>query len=441
MTAVGFEVALIVALVLLNGVLAGSELALVSARKARLQQRAEAGDAGARAALELAANPNRFFSTVQVGITMVGILAGAFGGATLAEELAHRLESAGLGERAAGTAAVALVVLGITFLSLVIGELVPKRLAMLHAETIASRVARPMGALSRFGGPIVSLLGWSTDAVLWVLRARRPTDGALTEEEIRIVLQEGTDAGVIEAAEREIAAAVFQLGDRDVSDVMTPRPEVTWLDIDDPAEQLIERALSIAHEFVLVCQENADNVRGVVSVRQLLQSCYRGETLPLRDLVRPVPFVPETLSLLAALEEFKRGEAHLAVVVDEYGGTSGIVSVTDILEAIVGDLPGNALEEPDVVERPDGSLLIDGRLDVDDLRERLDVRTLPGEGRYQTLAGFVLHQLGHIPSVGERFAWDGRLFEVVDLDGNRVDRVLVSRIAAPSEGDEHPAET
>lgn len=426
MGAIGLELILIFVLVLINGVLAGSELAVVSARKVRLQQRAAAGDAGARTALELASEPNRFLSTVQIGITLVGILAGAFGGATVAEKLAEKLEDLGLSQGVSGLAGVLLVVLGITYLSLIIGELVPKRLALAHPEAIARTVSRPMRVLSIVGTPAVAVLSLSTDAVLRLLRLRAPSDEAVTEEELRMLLQQGADAGVIEMAEHEMAAAVFRLGDRRVEDLMTPRLEAVWLDIADPIEQAWEAILESSHERYLVCENDADTVLGVVAVKDLFPLVIQGETVDLRAVLRPALYLPGTLSALSALERFKQAPSTLGVVVDEYGGTSGILTLTDLMEAIVGNLPSDEPAEQAIVTRPDGSWLIDGRLPFEDLQSLLEIKELSDERDYQTLAGFVLHRLGHIPAVGESVNWNGFRFEVVDMDARRIDRVLVA---------------
>ncbi len=439
MGAIGLELVLIVVLVLINGVLAGSELAVVSARKVRLQQRAAAGDGGARVALKLASEPNRFLATVQIGITLVGILAGAFGGATVAEKVAEQLEDLGLSNGASGAAGVLLVVLGITYLSLIIGELVPKRIALAHPEAIARVVARPMRLLSILGTPVVAILSFSTDAVLRLLRLRAPSDEAVTEEELKMLLQQGADAGVIEIAEHEIAAAVFRLGDRHVADLMTPRLETVWLDVADPVERALEAIAESPHERYPVCENDADNVLGVVAVKDLFALVARGETLDLRAALKPALYVPETLSVLSVLQRFKEAPSTLAVVIDEYGGTNGIVTLTDVMEAIVGDLPTGEQTEQAIVRRPDGSWLIDGRLPFDELRALVGFRDAPEERDYQTLAGFVLHQFGHIPSIGESLDWNGFRFEVVDMDARRIDRVLVAPtgvrpVAASPEG-------
>jgi len=423
------EIGLIVALVLVNGFLAASELAIVSSRKTRLQQRAGNGSRGARIALELAADPNRFLSTVQVGITLVGILAGAFAGATVAGSVGSRFESWGLSPRAADTLSVAVVVLGVTYLSLIIGELVPKRVALANPEALATRVALPMKLLSSAGAPAILVLSASTNAVLRALRVTQTSRDAVTEEELHLLLEQSAESGVIETAEREIAAAALRLGDLAVGDVMTPRPQVVWLDLADPPDHLWEQAIGRPHDYFPVCEGDPENVVGVVSAKDLLALRATEDAGDLRPAVRTATYLPESLPLLKALERFREGRTELAIVVDEFGSAAGIITLFDIIEQIVGDLP-ELDEESMVVQRADGSWLADGRLGVDDLRRLLAASELPGEGEYQTLAGFVLWQVHHVPIAGERFTWERHSFEVLDMDGRRVDRVLITAEAA-----------
>lgn len=423
----GVELIIVVVLILFNGALALSEMALVSARKIRLQQRAAGGDAGAALALKLGDDPTRFLSTVQIGITLVGILAGAFGGATLADNVARQLRAAGLSEGAAGAASVALVVLLITYLSLIVGELVPKRLALQNPERLATRVARPMQVLSTVASPAVAVLSVSTNLVLRILGVRPVEDSPVTEEEVKLLIQQSTEAGVFEAAEQEMVNSIFRLGDRSVSDLMTPRTLMSWIDIDDPPEAGLAEMHESPHSLFPVCQGGIDNVIGVVAVKDVWAQSSQGQPLDLRAIMRPPVFVPENMAALRALERFRQTGTYLVLVVDEYGGTAGLVTVTDVLEAIVGDLPSaEDVSEPAVVQREDGSWLLDGMLPVDQTKEVLGLGALPNEEEYQTLAGFVLHQLGRIPHVADHFTWDGLRFEVVDMDGNRVDRVLVA---------------
>ena len=425
MGAVGFEVVLIAILVSINAVLSGSELAVISARKHRLQQRADNGDEGAQAALALQAEPNRFLSTTQIGITLVGILAGVFGGATVAEKLAMQFEDAGLSEGVAGALSVATVVIVITYLSLVIGELVPKRIALAHPETIASKVSRPMKFLALIGGPLVSLLSFSTDSILRVLRVKGGGDSAISEDEIRMLLLESTRAGVFEPVEQEIATAALRLADRHVVDVMTPRMDVVWLDLNDDAAELLKVAADAPHLWFPVVDGGSDSVAGAISVKDLFRSFVAGDRPDIRRSLKAVTFMPESVSLAVALGTLRDSEAPLAVVVDEYGGTSGIVTLTDVLESVIGDLPAAPGETADIIERADGAWDIDGRLPLDRLWETLELRGEPPEGDFQTLAGLILHHLGRIPVAGDRVALGELQLEVTLMDARRVERVLV----------------
>lgn len=437
MASVAVEIVIIVALVLVNGLLAMSELALVSARRLRLKQRADQGDAGAAAALELAGEPNRFLSTAQIGITTVGIFAGAFGGATLAGKLAGYLQDQGLSQGVADGAAVAVVVLMITYLSLIIGELVPKRLALRNPERVASRVSRPMRLLSRLAAPVVAVLSVSTEAVLRVLRATSPPRSDITDEEIRLLLEQSTEAGIIDEAEEELAVAVFRLGDRDVADLLTPRREVIFLDVHSAPETVWNAVVQTPHTRFPVCEENLDNVIGVVALKDLVAQLARREEPNLLDILRPARFFPESLPALGALARFREVRESLAIVVDEHGGTSGVITLADVVGAIVGVVEEEGAGEQPVVRRADGTLLIDGALPVQDLKEELHLGALPDEGSYQTFAGFILHELGRIPSTGDTLEWDSWRFEVIDMDDRRIDKVLVShRIPSPEPASE-----
>ena len=440
MFAGSFELAIVIVLILFNGLLAMSEMAIVSSRKVRLQQRAEAGDAGARAALAVAEEPTRFLSTVQIGITAVGILAGAFGGATLAETVTRRLTQAGLAASYSEALAVGLVVLGITYLSLILGELVPKRLALQNPERMASRVARPMRLLSVVAAPAVALLSASTELVLRALRIQSVPEPPVTEEEVKIFIQQGTEAGVFATAEQDMVTSIFQLADRRVGELMTPRPIINWLDVADPLAVSWEEIIAGPHVFFPVCEGDLDRVIGVVSVKDLLAQLVAGQPVDLRALLREPLFVPESTPMLMVLEQFKQSGTHLALVIDEFGGTSGLVTLTDVLEAIVGDLP-SADERGDrqAVQREDGSWLLDGMLPVDELKGLLTLPVLPEEGDYQTLGGFVMQQLGRVPKAADHFTWHDVRFEVMDMDGNRVDKVLA--VTPPPQANGQPHDT
>jgi len=436
---IAVEILLIVVLVLANGVLAMAEMAVVSSRKARLQQWANEGNAKASTALDLATAPHRFLSTIQIGITLVGILAGAFGGTTIAEALAAALQDVPWLASYRQAIGLGVVVLGITYLSLILGELVPKQLALGNPERLAAAVASPMRRLSRLAAPVVWLLTVSTNAVLWGLGRPAASEPPVTEGEIKVLMQQGAAAGVFEAAEHEMVQAVLRLGDRRVGAVMTRRTAVVWLDLDDAPEDLQRQLIdSVHHSRLLVGQGSLDKVLGVVHTKDLLVQSLAEQRIDLVAAMQRPVFVAESTRVLKLVELFKQSGFHMALVVDEYGGLQGLVTLHDILEAVVGDLPaaGEAVE-PRAVQRADGSWLFDGLLPVDELKERCNLGSLPGEaqGAYQTLGGFVMTQLGRIPATAERFAWGGWRFEVVDMDGHRVDKVLVTPLAPGASGE------
>jgi putative hemolysin len=422
--------AVIVILTIANGLFSMSETAVVSSRRARLQQRADAGDAAASRALELSEKPNVFLATVQIGITLIGTISGAFGGARLSGPAADLIDGVpGVG-RFADTIAFAAVVLMITYLSLVIGELVPKRIALNSPERIAATVAGPMTTLSRIVAPVVHLLGVSTNAVLTLLRVKDSDEPPVTEEEVGVLLEQGARAGVFLPAEQKMAERVFDLADDRASSLMTPRPEVEWIDVESTPEELAERVLNSPYSRFPVGRGTLDELVGVISAKEMLNGAVNG-SLHLPGTFRAPLVLPESTMALRALERFRQTGEHLAVVIDEYGGTAGILSLTDILEALVGDMP-----EPgetgvrDAFLRPDGSWLLEGDMPADDMADRLRIRILPGhsEGIYETAGGFVLAQLGHIPELGETFSIPGWQFEVIDMDGLRVDKLLATPI-------------
>jgi magnesium and cobalt exporter, CNNM family len=421
---------LLLALILINGALSMSEMAIASSRRARLTARALDGDAGAQAALELAAAPNRFLSTVQVGITLIGIIVGAIGEASFTAPVEAALAGLPAVAPASRWLSLVIVVAVITYLSLVIGELVPKRLALQHAEAIAARVARPMQTLSRLAAPAVAFLSASTNAVLRLLRVGPPSEPAVTEEEVELLLQEATSAGVFAPAEQELVAGVFDLGDRRVGELMTPRYRIVALDLQDPPEVNRKIMAESPHRAFPVYDGDLDHLVGIVTAKDLWTRVVRGEPEGVRDVVRRPTIVPESLPALAALDRFRTTGEEIAIVVDEYGGVQGLLTLHDVLEAIVGDLePAGAAAEQEAVRRPDGSWLLDGALPAHDVRELLDLPTLPGEaaGEFETLGGFIMAQLGHIPQAAETVDWGGWRFEVVDMDGRRVDRVLATQ--------------
>jgi putative hemolysin len=428
MSEIVIEVAIILALLIANGVFAMSEMAVVSARRVRLAQWAKAGDRRASAALALAESPGDFLSTVQVGITLIGILAGAFGGATLAAKLAEGIALIPWLAEYSQAIGFGLVVVALTYFSLIVGELVPKRLALNGPERIAMVVARPMRLLSKAASPVVRLLSLSTEAVLKLLRVRPSSDLPITEEEIKLLIDQGREAGVFLEAEQDIVESVFRLSDRRVGALMTPRVDIVWLDADDSPEEMRRKIADGAHSRFPVCQGSLDNVLGIARTKDLLARFLDGQPADLKAVMRHPLFVLESLSGLQLLEMLKKSRTHIALVVDEYGGVQGLITVNDILESIVGDLPTHDQpKEQQIVQRQDGSWLVDGMLLLDDFQEFFDVAELPGEekGYYQTLGGFVMTRLGHIPSSGEHFEWDRFRFEIVDMDGKRVDKLLV----------------
>jgi putative hemolysin len=428
MSSITFEIFIILVLIIANGVFSMSEMAVVSARKARLQQLANQGDMKARAALKLAESPNQFFSTIQVGITLIGILTGAFGGATLAQKLAVYLRLIPFLDRYSEPVSFGIVVLIITYLSLIIGELVPKRLALNNPEAIAAFVAIPMRALAALASPVVYLLSASTDMVLRALGIRPSTEPQVTEEEIKILIEQGTEAGTFEEAEQDMVERVFRLGDRPVNSFMTPRPDIVWLDLDDSPEENREKMVDRSYSRYPVCQGGLDNVLGVIPVTDLLARSLKREPLDLTMGLRQPVFVPESTRGLKVLELFKKTITHMALVVDEYGVIQGLVTLNDIMSEIVGDVPSaDGEDEPQAVQREDGSWLLDGMLSVEEFLELFDMEEweLEQRGNYQTLGGFVITHLGRIPSAADYFEWQGMRLEVMDMDGNRVDKVLV----------------
>jgi putative hemolysin len=423
-----FEISVIFLLLVVNGLFAMSEIAVVSARKARLQQWAEEGNPKALIALELANEPNHFLSTVQVGITLVGILAGAFGGATLAEKLALYFETIPALTAYSEVMAVIIVVISITYFSLIIGELVPKRLGLNNPERIAVAIAKPMVTLSRITSPIVRLLTLSTEVVIRLMGIKPSTEPVVTEEEIKVLIEQGTQVGVFEEAEQDMIEGVLRLGERRVGMLITPRTQIIWVDIEDSFEEIKRTIIAHHHSFFPIAKNNLDNLLGVVRAKDLLAQILKDEPFDLKTLSLPPLFVPERMLALRVLELFKQKGIRLAFVIDEYGSIQGMVTHDDILEDIVGNisLAGHP-DELKAVQRSDGSWLVDGMLHIDELKEILDIDELPGEAEdyYQTVAGFVINQIGNIPVVGQSFTWGRYRFEVVDMDGRRVDRVLV----------------
>jgi putative hemolysin len=433
---IGFAVLLILLMIIANGIFSMSEIAVVSSRKSRLEQQALEGDTNAKRALELASHPNRFLSTVQVGMTLVGIFTGAYGGSTIASQIDVIFEGLPwVGQYSEGLA-LAVVVIVITYLTLVIGELVPKRIGMTHPEKIAGIVAAPMNALSVVASPIVKLLSLSTDVILRLLGVRKGNEPPVTEAEITAMIEQGTQAGVFQEEEQDLVERVFWLGDQRVVSLMTPRWKIAWLDVSLPFEQLRDRLMEHRFSRFLVCDGGLDRVLGMVEVKDLLARLLAGEKVELRESLRKPLYVPEGMRALRLLELFRESAIKLAVVVDEYGGISGIVTLNDVLDEITGEYA--AALAPQVTQREDGSWLVDASLSMEELWEHLDLeeRREAQRGDYHTVGGFVFATLGHIPRPGEYFDSYGFRLEVVDMDGNRVDKVLVTERDEPAEPSE-----
>lgn len=436
MSAIWAEISIIIVLIFFNGVFAMSEFAIVSARKARLQQAAEEGDSRAGAALEIANAPGTFLSTIQIGITLIGILAGAYGGATVAAELSSYL--AGFPELAAyrDSISLGLVVIIITYASLVVGELVPKRIALNNPERLAALVAKPMQFLSTITLPFVHILNVSTKAVLSMLRVKPAKEPPVTEEEVKILIEQGARSGVFEEMEQDMIESVFRLADRKVSSVMTARPDVVSLDLDDPPEVNWKIMSESRHSNFPVYQASWDNIVGIASIKVLWEKCQPGLPSDLKPFLSKPLFIPENLPALKLLGILRQSGVRMAVVVDEYGAVQGLVTPQDIFKSIIGELAYDyPTEEPYAVQREDGSWLVDGMLPIDEFKEMFHISQILNEreGRFNTLGGFVMTHMGRVPSVGDHFEWAGSRLEVVDMDGRRVDKVLVTPLEKESE--------
>ncbi|BAE50955.1 hemolysin family protein [Paramagnetospirillum magneticum] len=425
-----FEIAVIIALVVLNGCFAMSELAIVSARRARLATLAAEGSKGARAALDLADNPTRFLSSVQIGITLVGVLAGAYSGATLAEQLGAWIAAEfPVAASVAPGVAIALVVGAITYASLIVGELVPKHIALANPEGIAERVARPMAMVARLTSPLIWLLEGSSHAVIRMLGIRRSDDHAVTEEEVRAMIAEGTESGVFEPEEEEMISGVMRFGDRRIRGIMTPRANMVWIDLDWDADDILKTLRDCPHSRLPVCRGGLDETLGVVQAKDLLNAAIDQRPVDVAAAVKVLAVVHDNAPALHVLDVLKQSDIHMALVVDEYGSVEGIVTAADILGSILGTLSEHGEEyQGTITEREDGSWLMDGDVAVDLAAERLGCRVMKeGGGDYTTAAGFILSQVRTIPSAGDHFIRDGWRFEVVDMDGRRIDKILVSR--------------
>lgn len=436
-----FEVVLIIALLVINGLLAMAEMAVVTARRARLTKLAEAGDRRAAAAIELVTKPTQFLSTVQIGITLIGILAGAYGGATIAGQLASPLAMTPVIGPYAEQIALAVVVTTITYLSLIVGELVPKRIALANPERIARLVAQPMRMLSRVSGPVVRLLTASTNFVLRLVGLHQTAEVSVTEDDVRALVAQGTAMGNIHAGEEEIVRRVLRLGDRPAAAIMTPRTDLQWIDPDEDPSAIRQLVIESRHTRLLVCQGAVDNVLGLVLTRDLLRQYVQGQRFDIRAALKQPLFIAETTPVLRLLEMFRQSGTPAAVLLDEFGGVQGMTTIADIFTDLVGELPeGDPAKngEPEIVKRQEGGWLVDGATPVEALEEALEF-TLPPEEHereYRTVGGLVLTHLGHLPRIGEAVEAAGFRFEVVDMDSRRIDRVLITLV--PTRGAEPP---
>ncbi len=424
------EILIIVLLTVVNGLLSMSEIAIVSARKVRLEQMASAGSRGARQALELFQSPNRFLSTVQIGITLVGVLQGAFAGAALAHPVATVLGQVEFLRPISEVLGLFIVVAVTTYLSLVVGELVPKRLGMQNPERIAVLVAPAMHRLSQLSSPIVYLLSLSTDGLLRLIGVRASIEPPVTDEEIYSLMEQGVEAGIFEANERSLVASVMSLDDHSIESLMTPRMDIEWIDLNDPDEVTLKMIAASKHSRFPVAIGSLDRVAGIIRAKDLLDMLIKGDQpVSLNTCIREMLFVPQSATAAHALALFKQSGKHMALVISEYGGVEGLVTLNNLVDQIIG-----VTDKPSATRREDGSWLLDGLLPVDEFKIILDVKRLPGEeeGHFQTLGGFVMTQLGRIPDAADHFEIDGLRFEVVDMDGRRVDKVLVARLADPS---------
>ena len=417
----------IVFLIAMNNVLAMAEAALLAARKARLQQRVNEGDRNAGIALKLIENPNQFLAVIQIGITLIDVLTGAITGATIAVVFTQFIEKIPLLAPYSTGIGLALGVLIITYFSIILGELVPKRLAIQNPEKISSGFARPMLFLTLTLSPVVRFLSISTNFVLRLIGVRPSNEPPVTEEEIHVLLDQGTQAGVFEEAEQDMVAGVFKLNDRRLNTLMTPRTEILWLDVLDTNKDILIKLTERPFSRFPVCQGSLDNVLGIANARDLLTSSLSGDPIQLKDNLSPSLFIPETAFASSALDIFKESNKKMVLVIDEFGGVTGLLTINDVLEVIVGDIEDDA---PQVTQRQDGSWLLDGMLDINEFKELFDLGPLPNEDDYETLAGFIMTSIGNIPQTADQFEWQGLRFEVIDMDVRRVDKVLVTTMPA-----------
>ena len=415
-------------LLLLNGVLAMAETALLSVRKTRLQNQFNKGDVKAGVVLKLTENPNQFLSVIQIGITSIDLLIGALTGATLGVWINMELERFPALEAYSEVISIVIGVLPVTYLSLVLGELVPKRLALRDPEGVSEMVAGSMSFFSVVFSPIVKLLSFSTEAILKLMGVKASEEQPFTEEELHLLIDQGTQAGVFEESEQDMVEGIFSLGDSRVYSLMTPRTDIVWLDVTDSIEEIREKVAECPYSRFPVRQDSLETIVGIVKSRDLLVESLSGKEIDLKTLLKPAYFIPETMFASRALELFKEKNTELLLVIDEFGGLQGLLTINDILEEIVGAME---FEEPQATQRQDGSWLLDGMLEVDEFKELFEFTALPHEDEYETLSGFVMTSLGRVPQASDNFEWNGFRFEVMDMDGRRVDKVLVTLLPKP----------
>jgi putative hemolysin len=427
-------VIIVVFLILANGVFSMAELAVVSVRRVRLQHLADSGNRRARTALTLKANHNQFFGTTQIAITFIMLLTGAFGEGTLSKYLTAHLTHVPHGEQIAS----AIIFIIISYFSLVVGELVPKRLGLSHALTISMTLAGPMRILSKIAYPAVRVLSLSTDGILRLLGIRQSSEPVVTEDEVRLLIAQGTEAGVFDNVERQLVESVFRLADYQVTAVMRPSVDIIWLDIEDPPEAILKKMLESGHSRFPVAQGQLDKMIGFVCAKDLVVQSMQGKSLDLNAAIRHPIQVPETLPAMKVLEQFKQSGTHIAVVVNEYGGVEGLVTANDILEAIVGELPTlDSHDQPEVLLTPEGTWIIDGMLAIEEVQHHLNVELHNEDGGYNTLSGFMMAQLARVPQNGDLVTWRGLEFKVKDMDGLRVNHVEIRRVAEPAPEKQH----
>ncbi|MBV4359560.1 hemolysin family protein [Pinibacter aurantiacus] len=425
------EILIILGLILLNGLFSMAEIALVSARKSKLELQASKGDTRAKEALKLSSNPDTFLSTVQIGITLIGILTGIYSGDKIKSSLVEFLTGLGfIKPSLVGGVATVIVLIILTYFSLVLGELVPKRIGMANPERIAKLVARPMRVVSIITHPFIWLLSKSTNFITKIFNLQS-TDSQVTEEEIKAIISEGTEQGTIDEAEQEIIERVFHLGDRTITSLMTHRSDIIWFDLNDNEESIKEKILREPHSVYPICEGELDNMKGIVSIKDLYTS---NDKVLFKHIMQPAMFVPENNSAYKVLEKFKQSKNHSCFIVDEYGSVQGMITLNDILEAIVGDMPQPDMEDYEITDRGDGTYLVDGQIPFYDFLHRFDMTDLMNEGEqeFNTLAGFILHILEHIPHTGESVDWQGFKFEIIDMDALRIDKILVTGPQTPA---------